>query len=108
MVSMKGRNVFEVAENLRGPWQWETLALVNDTVIRVVLYEGEYPEHTHDADQWLLVMEGEVHVDVEGEEVRLRRGDTYVIPRGRRHRVSAPVRSVVVTAWREGVSTLLE
>ena len=105
---MRVRNVYRVAEGLEGPWKWETLALVNETVIRAVLYEGEYPEHVHNVDQWLLVLEGEVHLDVEGEKFKLGRGDTFLIPSGRRHSVRAPVRSVVITAWRGEVSTLME
>ena len=50
----------------------------------------EVPEHSHRA-QWELVVAGEVHLRLEGEEHRSRPGDAFYIPAGVPH--SATVKS---------------
>ena len=49
------------------PWFNQTLTAVNDSVVRLGVVEGEFHWHKHDnEDEFFLVLEGELEIDVEG------------------------------------------
>jgi len=43
------------------------------------------PEHAHEFDAWLLVLEGEMTITCDGEERTYRPGDTFTMTAGRHH-----------------------
>jgi quercetin dioxygenase-like cupin family protein len=45
----------------------------------------EVLEHSHES-QWEIVLEGEMHLTVDGVTRIYRRGDRFFIPRGKKHR----------------------
>ena len=57
----------------------------------VVKFLGEYPFHKHETtDDFFLVLEGEIEIDIEGEPSRtVRAGELFVVPRGVVHRPRA-------------------
>ena len=59
---------------------------------------GDFHWHKHDAeDEFFLVLEGELVIEVEGSEtVRLRPHQAYTVPKGVTHKTSAPKRTVIV------------
>jgi mannose-6-phosphate isomerase-like protein (cupin superfamily) len=80
------------------PWFNQTLTRVNDVVVRVGLVEGEYHWHKHDdEDEFFLVLEGELHIDIEGQpSVVLSPQQGYTVSRGIVHRTRAPRRTVIL------------
>jgi quercetin dioxygenase-like cupin family protein len=53
---------------------------------RITFAPGQrLPEHTHDHEEVFHVVEGELTASLDGEETRVRAGDTVVIPVGVRH-----------------------
>jgi mannose-6-phosphate isomerase-like protein (cupin superfamily) len=80
------------------PWFNQTLTRVNDAVVRLGVLEGEFHWHAHDReDEFFLVLDGELIIEVDGSEtVRLRPHEGYTVPRGTRHKTSAARRTVVV------------
>ena len=80
------------------PWFNQTLTSVNDAVVRLGVIEGDFHWHKHDAeDEFFLVLEGELVIEVEGSEtVRLRPHQGYTVPKGVTHKTSAPKRTVIV------------
>ena len=80
------------------PWFNQTLTSVNEAVVRLGVIEGDFHWHQHDAeDEFFLVLEGELVIELEGAEtVRLRPHQGYTVPRGVRHKTSAPERTVIV------------
>ena len=87
------------------PWFNQTLTSVNDSVVRLGVLEGEFHWHRHDVeDEFFLVLEGELVIEIEGSEaVRLRRHQGYTVPKGVMHRTSAPERTVIVMVEPAGV-----
>lgn len=75
---------------------------MNDYDVRVAHAEGEHVWHVHeDTDEFFLVLEGQFDVayrDSDGAEhtVVLRRGDTFVVPRGVEHKPSSPGGSILM------------
>ena len=80
------------------PWFNQTLTSVNDSVIRMGVIEGDFHWHKHDdTDEFFLVLEGELVIDVEGRDsVRLTPHQSYTVPRSIMHRTSAPRRTVIL------------
>jgi quercetin dioxygenase-like cupin family protein len=80
-------SIEEVIRSFTGPWQPRDVAQVNDAVVRVARFEGEFPWHHHDEDELFLCWDGTFRLDLEGlEPVTLGAGDIFVVPRGLRHR----------------------
>lgn len=63
----------------------EPVARIDGHQALVVRYEGEYPEHTHDRDEFLLCVEGTIVMTVGGEEVTLGPQEGLRIPAGTPH-----------------------
>jgi mannose-6-phosphate isomerase-like protein (cupin superfamily) len=87
------------------PWFNQTLTTVNDALVRLGVFHGEYHWHKHDAqDEFFLVLDGELHLDVEGRDtVVLGRHQGYTVPKGTVHRTRAPDHCVCIMIEEAGV-----
>lgn len=72
-------------------WDPHVIADYNDNDVMVVKFKGEYPFHKHDTtDDFFLVLEGEMHLDIEGEPSRtVKAGELIIVPKGVVHRPRA-------------------
>ncbi|MFN0264282.1 cupin domain-containing protein [Tepidamorphus sp. 3E244] len=88
---MKTINIGEKLEQFSSHWDPHVVADYNDNDVMVVKFKGEFPFHKHDAtDDFFLVLEGEMEMDIEGEEPRtVRAGEMFVVPKGVVHRPRA-------------------
>ena len=87
---------------VRDQWYNQTLARVNDSVVRLGIMQGEYHWHRHDEDdEFFYVVEGRFLIDLEpaadgvtpGPVVELTPRQGFVVPKGVVHRTRAPERS---------------
>jgi mannose-6-phosphate isomerase-like protein (cupin superfamily) len=87
------------------PWFNQTLTTVNDSVVRLGVLDGEFHWHRHDGeDEFFLVLEGELEIEIEGREpVVLGVHDGVTIPRGVMHKPHAHGRTVVLMVEPGGV-----
>lgn len=90
---------------VRDQWYNQTLARVNDAVVRLGVMQGEYHWHQHtDDDEFFYVVEGRFLIDLEpaadgvtpGRIVELREREGFVVPKGVVHRTRAPERAVIL------------
>ncbi|HEX6090132.1 MAG TPA: cupin domain-containing protein [Gemmatimonadales bacterium] len=78
-------------------WYNQTLSRVNDSVVRLAVIQGEYHWHKHDdLDEFFLVLEGKLLIDLEDRTVDLARWQGFVVPKGVVHRTRAPERTVMI------------
>ena len=79
-------------------WVNQTLTTVNDSVVRLGVVEGEFHWHKHDReDEFFLVLEGELEIEVEHREpFVLGPQQGVTIPRGVMHRPVARKRTVIL------------
>ena len=72
-------------------FQPRTVGEYNGHDVMVVKVQGEYQWHAHpDTDDFFLVLEGELEIDLEGgKTVHLGPGQMFVVPKGMQHRPRA-------------------
>ena len=80
------------------PWTPIEVAKVNDQVIRLALFDGEYPWHKHaKEDELFYVYKGSVIIQFKDREnVVLNEGEIVVVPRGVVHSPRSLKRSYVL------------
>ena len=71
-------------------WDPKVVAEYNGNDIMVVKFQGDFPFHNHpDTDDFFLVLEGEVLLDIEDRTEVLGPGELCVVPKGVEHRPRA-------------------
>ncbi len=84
-------------QSIDHPWWNRTLTQVNESVVRVGHFEGEFHWHKHDNDdEFFFVLEGTFYIDLEGETVTLNKHQGITISKGVMHRPRSPKPSVVL------------
>jgi quercetin dioxygenase-like cupin family protein len=88
-------------------WSPRVLGRVNDQFIKVARVLGEFPWHSHAAeDEMFLVLRGQLTIgrtSADGGNVIVNPGEFFVVPRGVRHNTSAATETWI--ALIETVST---
>jgi quercetin dioxygenase-like cupin family protein len=74
-------------------WSPRILGRVNDQYLKVARVHGEFPWHTHEAeDELFLVLKGALTIgraEADGGNITLSPGEVFIVPRGVRHNTSA-------------------
>lgn len=69
----------------------QTIALVNDTAVKITKLKGEFIWHFHEAeDELFLVLEGKLLMKLRTGDVWVNKGEFIVVPRGVEHCPVAP------------------
>ena len=86
------------------PWWNRTLCSVNDTWVRLGVMDGDFHWHRHDdTDEFFMVIEGHLDIELEDRMVSLMPGQAFTVPKGVMHFPHARERSVVLMIERAGV-----
>ena len=88
---MKAITISEKLAMFSSHWDPHVIADYNDNEIMVVKFQGEFPFHKHDeTDDFFYVLEGEMIMDIEGEESHtVKAGELFIVPKGVVHRPRA-------------------
>ena len=87
----------KLADTCTEPWWNQTLSKVNDSLVRLGVFLGEFHWHKHDReDEFFYVVEGRLLLDLEGRTVTLEPRQGLMVPKGVMHRTRAPTRTVVL------------
>lgn len=83
-------NVVNLAEKLATfseHWSPKIVAQLNDYDVMVVRVQGEFVWHSHpDTDDFFLVLDGELDIELRDRTVTLKPGELFVVPKGVEHR----------------------
>jgi mannose-6-phosphate isomerase-like protein (cupin superfamily) len=68
-------------------WSPKIVGTLNDYDLKIAKVQGEFVWHAHpETDELFLVHRGELRLQIDGrDDVVLRAGEMYVVPRGVRH-----------------------
>jgi mannose-6-phosphate isomerase-like protein (cupin superfamily) len=103
-------NLTEALESFDGIYSPRIVSRMNDYDVKIAHAKGEHVWHVHqDTDEFFLVLDGQFEIalrDADGGEttVVLRKGDTFVVPKGVEHKPSSPGGSILMFEPR-GTST---
>jgi len=87
----------EMVRQCSDKWFNQTLTLVNDSVVRIGIVEGEYHWHKHDNDdEFFFVLEGQLLIDLEEHTIELNPNQGVTITKGVMHRPRAPKKTVML------------
>lgn len=78
-------------------WYNTTLSQVNDSLVRLGIFEGEFHWHHHDnEDEFFYVISGRLLLDLEDGMIELSENQAYTVPKGVEHRTRAEEKTVVL------------
>jgi dTDP-4-dehydrorhamnose 3,5-epimerase-like enzyme len=93
-----------LVESCEHEWFNQTLTAVNDCVVRLGIIRGEFHWHKHDEeDEFFYVVDGRLHIDLEGRTVELGPKQGFTVPRDVVHRTRAPEGAVILMVEGRGV-----
>jgi transcriptional regulator with XRE-family HTH domain len=99
LVRPSGRKVLEAGPGVR----MELLAWGNTVMephlFRIAPKAGSGESYTHEGEEFLLVLRGELQLGLDGEEFRLRSGDSFYFESATPHRWKNPGRSETWVLW---------
>jgi mannose-6-phosphate isomerase-like protein (cupin superfamily) len=84
---MKSVNLAEKLAMFTEHWQPRTIGEFNGHDLMVVKVKGEFVWHRHDdTDDFFLVLEGRLTIQLRDRDVTLGPGELFVVPKGVEHR----------------------
>ena len=84
---MSGVNLREKLATFSEHWQPRTIGEFNGHDLMVVKAQGEFVWHRHDdTDDFFLVLEGRLTIEMRDRRVSLGPGELFVVPKGVEHR----------------------
>jgi len=85
-------------------WDPHVVADYNDNDVMVVKFQGAFPFHLHeDTDDFFLVLEGEMTMDIADQSHIVRAGELFVVPKRVTHRPRAEQECKVLLIEPKGV-----
>jgi mannose-6-phosphate isomerase-like protein (cupin superfamily) len=86
----KAINLDREFESISEHWKPKALGTLNGQPVRIVKLQGEFEWHKHDhADEFMLVMQGELVVRLRDGDVHIKERECCVVPRGIEHLTAA-------------------
>ena len=80
-------NLAEKLATFSERWSPRTVAQMNDHDVMVVKVKGEFVWHKHDdADDFFLVIKGQLDIELRDRTVTLGPGELFIVPKGVEHR----------------------
>ena len=90
-------DVSKLVRETNDKWINYDLTEVNDCIVRLGVVEGEFHWHKHDLeDEFFLVLEGRLLLDLEDETIELTPFQGYTVPKKVLHRTRAKERTVML------------
>jgi mannose-6-phosphate isomerase-like protein (cupin superfamily) len=92
-------NLQEALSSFNGHWEPRIVAMLNDYKVLVVKIQDEFVWHKHDdTDDFFLVVQGRMTIQLRERNVELEQGELFVVPRGVEHcpRADAAVHFLIV------------
>ena len=90
-------NIDELVNKTKEKWINYTLCEVNDSLIRLGIFEGEFHWHRHEKeDEFFYVISGKLFLDLEDKTIELLPNQGFTVPMGVMHRTRAKDKTIVI------------
>lgn len=81
-------NLVALATSLGEAWHSKVVGRAAGANLKVVRMDGAYPNETHAFDEALLVLEGQMNLQIGTAVTRVGAGEVYIVPAGVPHAVA--------------------
>lgn len=78
-------NLKQKAALVTDHWSPRVVGEVDDSYVKIAKIKGEFTWHDHQEDEFFLVLEGSVTIQMKDQNVVLNKGEFYVVPKGVLH-----------------------
>ncbi len=97
-MEIKKFSIPEAEKLFKGPWDPKGVVEFAGHIFRIARFEGRYGEtlHTHQYDEFFLVLEGKIRIDTEGKSFDLNTFEGIIIPAGVGHQPFAEKPALVL------------
>ena len=83
---MEKVNLAEKFAAITEPWKPRLVGELNGQHVRLGKFDGEFVWHSHEnEDELFLVVDGSITIRLRDREIRLERGELFIVPRGVEH-----------------------
>ena len=84
---MPAINLADKLSSFSEHWSPKIVSQFNGHDVMVVKVKGEFVWHSHeDTDDFFMVLDGEIKIEMKNGDVVLKAGEIYVVPKGIEHR----------------------
>jgi len=89
--------LIDAASQLPTAWSSRLVARFGDANLKLVRMDAAaYPQECHDYAEGLLVLDGEMILDMDGQRLRVAAGELFVVPAGVQHSVAPGSRGTLL------------
>jgi mannose-6-phosphate isomerase-like protein (cupin superfamily) len=90
-------DVSKLVQENKEKWVNVNLTEINDSIVRLGIFEGEFHWHKHDKeDELFFVLEGRLLLDLKSRTVELLPNQGYAVPKSVLHRTRAKEKTIVL------------
>ena len=83
-------NLLAAARSFPKAWSSRVIGRAANATFKVLRMDaGAYPDEAHDFDEALLVLDGCMRLDLEGQVTEVHAGEVFIVPAGVPHAVAA-------------------
>jgi len=98
-------NVHEIAATLDTFSPFDLAELDGEYFVRIALFKGTFPWHTHPRDEFFLVLEGNFTLETKESKVVLNQGECITVKQDTEHRPSCEKKAIVLSALHKTIKT---
>jgi DNA-binding transcriptional MerR regulator/mannose-6-phosphate isomerase-like protein (cupin superfamily) len=99
LVKPERRKVLEAGPGVRMELLAWGNAVMEPHLFRIAPNSGSGESYTHEGEEFLYVLQGELHISLQGEEFRLRPGDSFYFESATPHHWKNPGRTETHVLW---------
>ena len=97
-------NIKEKLSKFAEQWSPKVIAEMNDYQFKLVKIQGDFVWHDHkETDEVFIVIEGEMSIEFRDGEVKLSKGEMFVVPKGVEHKPHAENECQIMLVEPKGV-----
>lgn len=90
-------DISSIVEACPERWWNTNLSQVNDSLVRLGVFQGKFHWHHHDnEDEFFYVISGKLLLDLRDGTIEIGQNQAYTIPKGVKHRTRAEEKTVVL------------
>ena len=90
-------SLMDAARSLPMAWSSSVLGKAAGANLKVLRMDGQaYPDESHDFDEALLVLEGQMNLLLQGRQIEVGAGEVFIVPAGTPHAVAPDSHGVLV------------